>query len=147
MKSDEGEQIHRRARQAFIIKQGEEGTLVAEIPEPRALATVERLPLPKPRRNKDWLYKAIGSTAHGAGLRPSSRGIPSSCRRLEQLHSARHFRYKGRGISLSEDWGSLALRKLCSKADTYLKSSTECFRAIFSTTLIIKRLQSVGERQ
>ena len=29
--SDEGEQIHGRARKAFIIKQGEAGTLVAEI--------------------------------------------------------------------------------------------------------------------
>ena len=77
-----------------------------EIPRPRALATMERIPPPKPRRNQDALCETAGSAPHGARLRPSGRRVPGSCRRSERLHRARHLRHEGHGISLSADRGS-----------------------------------------
>ncbi len=70
-----------------------------------AVATMERIPPPEPRRNQDALRETAGSAPHGAGLRPSGCGVPGSCRRPERLHRARHPCHKGLGIGLSGDRG------------------------------------------
>jgi hypothetical protein len=44
-----------------------------EIPRPFTLATMERISPPKPRRNENALRQTLGSTPHGAGLRPPGR--------------------------------------------------------------------------
>ena len=82
-----------------------------EILRPGHLATMERIPPPKPRRNQDALCQAAGPAPHGAGLRPSGRGVPGPCRRPERLHRARHPRHGGRGISLSGERGTSAISR------------------------------------
>lgn len=47
------------------------GATRLEIPWPRHLANVERIPPPKPRRDEDALREAAGAEPHGTRLRPS----------------------------------------------------------------------------
>ena len=84
-----------------------------EIPRPRALATMERLPPQEPCRNENALCETVGSAPQGAGLRSPGRGVPSACGRAERLHRARHPRHKGRGISLSGRRGQSARQPIC----------------------------------
>ncbi|SEN99510.1 hypothetical protein SAMN05216227_10381, partial [Pseudorhodobacter antarcticus] len=88
----------------------ERGPPRVETLRPDDMATMERLSPPKPRRNKDALCQTAGSAPYGAGLRPSGRGVPSSCCRPERLHHSRHAHYRSRGISLSGDRGTLTVR-------------------------------------
>jgi hypothetical protein len=75
----------------------------------RALATMERLPPPKPRRDQNALRQTPGSASHGAKLRPSGCGVPGSCCRPERLHGTGHPCNKGRGIGPSGRRGTPAL--------------------------------------
>ena len=79
----------------------------AMTPSPPA---VLRLPPPKPRRDQDALCQTARPASHGTGLRPSGRGVPSSCCRPERLHRSRHAHYRSRGISLPADRGTLTVR-------------------------------------
>jgi hypothetical protein len=80
------EDHHRRSRGA------KRGPARGEIPWPRTLATMERIPPPEPRRDEDALCETAGPAAHGTGLRPSGRRTPGPHRRSERLHRARHIR-------------------------------------------------------
>ena len=80
-------------------------------PRPRALATMERIPPPKPRRDKDALYQVAGPAAHGTGLRPTGRRTPGPHRRPERLHRARNTRHGSCGISPSGERGTSALSR------------------------------------
>src|SRR5690554_5505550 len=87
------------------------GPARGEIPRQRALATVERIPPPKPRRVKDALYGVAWPAAHGAGLRSPRRGTPGPHRRSERLHRARHTRDRIGAISRSGERGSSAFSR------------------------------------
>jgi hypothetical protein len=87
-----------------------------EISRSGALAKLERISSPKPRRNKDALCKAAGATPHGAGLRPPSCRDPGPDCRAERLHRARHTRHRGRRISLSRDRGSSAITRFAQQS-------------------------------
>lgn len=52
------------------------------------LATLERIPPQKPRRNQDALYETTGPIAHGEGLRSASRGNPNPHRRPQPLYGS-----------------------------------------------------------
>src|SRR5690606_18899246 len=73
------------------------------------LATMEWIPPPKPRRDKDALYQVAGPAAHGTGLRPTGRRTPGPHRRPERLHRARNTRHGSCGISPSGERGTSAL--------------------------------------
>ena len=72
---------------------------------PHYLATMERVSPPEPRRDvrrirkqsgglfsrrSDALRQTAGPAPHGAGLRPSGRGVPGQGGRPERFHRARH---------------------------------------------------------
>lgn len=80
-------------------------------PRPRAVATMERIPPPKPCRDENALCETAGSAAHGPRLRPSGRRVPGPCCRPERLHCARHPCHESRGISLSGRRGSPAVSR------------------------------------
>jgi hypothetical protein len=82
-----------------------------KIPRPCPVATMERIPPPKPRRNEDALYETAGSAAHGAGLRPPSRGASGPYRRAQPLYGARHTRHGSCGISPSGERGNSAFNR------------------------------------
>src|SRR5690606_10178677 len=84
---------------------------VIEIPRSCSLATMERIPPPKPRRNEDALCETAGAAPHGAGLRPTGRGASGPYRRSERLHRARHPCHRARGISLSGERGTPAISR------------------------------------
>jgi len=78
---------------------------------PDDLATMERLPPPKPRRNQDALRQTAGPASGRAGLRSSGRGVPGQGRHHERLHRPWRTRHRGRGISLSGDRVRPAIRR------------------------------------
>jgi hypothetical protein len=87
---------------------------------PDHLATMERLPPPKPRRNQDALRQAAGTATVRAGLRPSGRRVPGACGRLERLHRPRHTHHRGHGISLSGERKTLALSRFVEQSPLLL---------------------------
>lgn len=98
------EDRHRRGRGA------QRGPARCEIPWPRALATMEWIPPPEPRRDEDALRETVGATPHGEGLRsPGCRTSGPYCR-PERLHCARHTRHRSYGMSLSGERGPTAIR-------------------------------------
>ena len=86
------------------------GLASVETLRPDDMATMERLSPPKPRRNQDALCQTTLSAPPGARLRPSGRGVPSSCRRPERPHRARYAHYRDRGTSLSGERGTPTVR-------------------------------------
>ena len=101
------EDHHRRGAHHCLLTNGgqrlaaKRGPARGEIPGPRALATMERIPPPKPRRDKDALCEVAGAAPYGAGLRPSARRTPGPHRRPERLHRPRHTRHGSCGIGPS----------------------------------------------
>ena len=83
----------------------ERGAARIEIPRPRDLAKVERLPPPKPRRDEDALREAAGAEPHGTRLRSSGRRTPGPRRRAQWLHRPRHTCHRARGTSGSGERG------------------------------------------
>ena len=53
------------------------------------------------RKRKCDFRETVGPAPHGAGLRPSGRGVPSPCHRSERHHRTRHPCHRDRRISLS----------------------------------------------
>ncbi len=76
------------------------------LPGPRHLATVERIPPPKPCRNQDALHQAPRPIRDGAGLRPAGRRNPNPRCRAKSLHSSGHTCHRARRISLSGERGT-----------------------------------------
>lgn len=76
-----------------------------EIPWPRNLAKMERLPPPKPRRDEDALREALGAEPHGTRLRSLGCRNPSPSRRAQRLHRARHTCHGAHGISVPGERG------------------------------------------
>jgi hypothetical protein len=60
---------------------------------PHDLATMERLPPSKPRRDQDALRQAAGPASGRERLRPSGRRVPGPCRCPERLHRPWHAHY------------------------------------------------------
>ena len=87
------------------------GTAGIAIPWSRALATMERLSPPEPCRYENALFETAGSAPHGAGLRPSGRGVPDEGGRPERLHRTRHPCHEDRGIGLSGKRGAPAVNR------------------------------------
>ncbi len=124
-----------------------------EIPGPRALATMARLPPQKPRRNQDALCETAGSAPHGGSVSASNRrrhdASPSTARsrrsrsggRPERLHRAWHPRHEGRRIGLSGKKGSPTVNRFVQQcrgdgrlanASSRMKSSTSALVCSFS---------------
>ena len=108
------------ARQRLAAQRGPSGI---EISGPCTLATMERIPPPKSRRNQDALCETARPAPHGAGLRPSGGRVPGSCGRSERLHCARHPRHTGHGISLSGRRGSPAVSRFLQQSPAAIQSS------------------------
>lgn len=66
------------------------GPARCEVPRPRALAKMEWISPPEPRRDEDALRETVGATPHGAGLRSPGRRTSGPYCRPEQLHRPRH---------------------------------------------------------
>lgn len=81
-----------------------------------SVATMERIPPPKPRRNEDALREAAGTTPYGKRLRPPGRGASGPYRRSERLHRARHPCHRARRISLSGKGEPRPSPDLCNRA-------------------------------
>ena len=77
------------------------GPASIKIPRSCNLAKLERIPPPKPRRNKDARHETAGPTSHGAGLRPTDRGGPDPLRRHERLHCVWQTCHRNRGMNPS----------------------------------------------
>ncbi len=105
-------------RQALEASHGgrhraQRGSAGIEIPWPRDLAKLERIPPPKSCRDKDALHETSGATPHGAGLQPTSRRGPSPHCHHERLYRARHTRHENRGVNVSGERGKSVQRRLC----------------------------------
>jgi len=99
-----------------------------EIPGSCPLATMERLPPPKPRRNEDALCETAGAAPHGTGLRPTGHGASGPHRRSERLHCARHPCHRAGGISLSGKGEPRPLANLCNRAPRNHQPQLRCGR-------------------
>ena len=98
------------------------GRQCAAIPGPHSVATVERIPSPKPCRNEtshrllandcrsvDALYETTRPIADGQGLRQAGCLDPNPHRRPQSLHGPWHTSHRGRRISPSGERGSPTL--------------------------------------
>ena len=63
-----------------------------QMPRPGLVATMERIPPPKPHREEDALRKAAEAAPHSTGFRPPGSRISGPYCRPERLHRARHTR-------------------------------------------------------
>ncbi len=103
---------------------------------------MERLSPPKPRREQDALRQTPGSAPLRTPVRPSGRRVPGPCCRPQWLHRARHPRHGSRGMSLSGDRDSSAIRRFaqqsrfqrkCLSAIGLVRSRTQCANAALWT--------------
>jgi hypothetical protein len=75
------------------------------------MATMERIPPSKPRRDQDALRETDGPEPHGEGLRSAGRGKPNPHRRAQPLHCPWYTYQRGRRISPSGERGSPTLNR------------------------------------
>ncbi len=92
------------------------------------LATMERIPPPKPRRDEEALRETAGPATHGTGLRPPGRRPSGPHRRPERLHRARHPCHRALRISPSGEGGNLGDQSIC--ATEPIELGTGCQRPL-----------------
>ena len=79
-----------------------------EIPRPRALAAMERIPPPNSRRDENTLCRTVGPAAHDPGIRPSGRRTAAPHRCPERIYRARRTRHGSRRIGSFGERGASA---------------------------------------
>ncbi len=71
-----------------------------------SVATMERMPPPKPRQEPDASLEVVGPASYGAGIRTANRGIPSRQCRAQLLNRSWQTCPRGRRMSLSAEMGT-----------------------------------------
>ncbi len=90
---------------------GERGPARREAPRPDHLAPMERIPPPKPRRDRDEPHEAARPDAHGTRLRTPDRRTPGPHRRPQSLYRDRHPRHAARRPTFVRERGSPAISR------------------------------------